>query len=336
MSRPPARVVPGPALALAFASAVVLALGGAAGAAAQTGGGAAAPAAAPRLSVELRPEHATVGDRVEATLTLRLEGLSPDGEPRFPDWRRSWGEVEVHDAGKPAREAGDGGETVYRQRLVLTPFKVGKLPLPPVAVAVPLASGTVSVETPADLALDVTTVLPPGDRQPPPRPPAPPRRLPIGARFWWTAAGFTAACLAAAAGLLLRRRRAASATPPVPLLAPLAELEAALSQAAAEPSTEVAHTRLSLALRRYLGRSFGFPAAERTTSEIQRSLRRHLPPELVRHAAGLLADCDLVKFARLEVGRGTLETRVEAARELGRTIEARLHPAAPVELEATA
>lgn len=296
---------------------------------------AGATPSAPRLEVALSPREITVGDRVEAVLTVDAGPGPLAGEPRFPAWRETWGDAEVLEAGAP-EPVGDG-ERAWRQRLVLTAFAPGTAALPPVAVAVPGTAGTVEARTPEGLALTVRSVLPqqgPEDAEPAPKPESAPVPLPLGAPFWWTAAGLSAACLAL--GLLLVRRRAAVAGEAAgPLLDPLPELVRELDRAAAEESAVRAHTRLSLALRRYLGRTLAFRAAESTTSEVHRRLLAHrLPAPLVRRAVGLLYACDLVKFARQEVGPERVAERVAAARAVGEEVERHVHPPEPERLEA--
>jgi hypothetical protein len=313
--------------------------------------GAAAPATPlPAVSVALSPAGAvTVGDRVEAVITLRVPAAARlAGEPRFPVWRDAWGEAEVRAHDEPRRGGGggggagtgrpggtggtgqDGGIAVYTQRLVLAAFRPGKVELPPAAIAVPLAGGTVQAWTPAGLALAVRSVLPAGAaaRDLQARPPAPLRPLPLGAPFFYALAVLGAV---AAAGIWLlwrreRRRRAAAgvlagAAPP---LAPLPELLAALDRLAGEPSPVALHTGISQALRRYLGRTAGFPAPESTTTEIQRRLlARGWPSAQVRPAVELLRACDLVKFARQEAPAERARERLAAARRLGEQIEER-------------
>ena len=298
---------------------------------------ATAATSAPRLEVALTPREITVGDRVEAVLSLDA-GTGPlAGAPRFPAWRETWGDAEVLEVEAP-EPVGDG-ERAWRQRLVITAFAPGETELPPVAVAVPGAEGTVEARTPQGLALTVRSVLPQRDDQegedaePQPKPEAPPVPLPLGAPFWWTTAGLSAACLAL--GLLLVRKRAAVAAAAGPPLDPLPELVRELDRAAAEESAVKAHTRLSLALRRYLGRTLAFRAAESTTSEIHRRLLAHrLPAPLVRRAVELLRGCDLVKFARQEMGPERIAERVAAARAVGEEVERHVHPPEPERLEA--
>jgi len=287
--------------------------------------GAAAAQPAPRLSVVLSPAAPAVGDRVEATLTLHAPaGLA--GDPRFPAWRESWGEAEVVAKGEPAKVSEENGTAVWRQTVTLAAFRPGKVPLSPVAIAVPFKERTVQVSTPADLALQVRSVLPPDEKNPQPKPAAPPRPLPIGAPFWWTLAALSAVLLALLY-LIRRQGRAVAGEAARPALPPYEELLAELDLAGREASTLAAHTRISLALRHYLGRALSFPAAESTTSEIHRQLLgRHLAGSLVRRAVELLRACDLVKFARQEAGVERVRERLDTARDIGREIDAHLRP----------
>lgn len=302
----------------------------------------AAAQTAPKVEVSLTPPgELTVGDQVEAVLTLRVDPSTLAGDPRFPVWGARWGDAEVLQKHEPVKvdeggvdEGGveEGGTTLWRQRLTVAAFRTGRIELPPVEVAVPLRDRTVKVRTPA-AALTVRSVLPAGEENPQPKPPAAPRQLPIGAPFWWTLAA-SSLVLALLAWLLWRQRRAEGAEeePARPQLPPFDELLGELDRIAAEPSIVRLHTRLSLALRSYLGRSLGFPAAESTTSEIHRSLlARRMPGPLVRQLVELLRACDLVKFARQEAGEERARERLAAARQLGRETETWARPVEPVD-----
>jgi hypothetical protein len=285
--------------------------------------------AAPTVTVALPAGAVTVGDRLEAVITLRVPAARLAGEPRFPAWRGAWGEAEVREQGEPRRGLEPGGLAVYRQRLVLAAFRPGKLELPPAAIAVPLRSGTVQAWTPRGPALGVRSVLPAGakDKDLRPRPPAPLRPLPLGIAFFCVLAVLVAA---AAAGIWalrrreLRRRAAALEAGAAPRLAPLPELLAALDRLAGEPSPLALHTGISQALRRYLGRIADFPAPESTTTEVQRLLlARGWAAALARPAVDLLRACDLVKFARQEVPGERARERLAAVRRLGEQIDER-------------
>jgi hypothetical protein len=190
------------------------------------------------------------------------------------------------------------------------------------------------VRTPAGLALTVHSVLPAGEKEPALKPPAAPRQLPLGKAFWWTlgASGFLLGFLVWA---LWRRHRAENLEEEVvqPQLPPFDELLGELDRIAAEPSVVRLHTRLSLALRAYLGRSLSFAAGESTTSEIYRTLlARRMPGQLVRQLVELLRACDMVKFARQEVGEEKAKERLATARQLARETETWARPVEPVDL----
>lgn len=296
----------------------------------------ALPAAAqtePKVEVSLTPkDQLTVGDRAEAVLTLRVDPSTLAGDPRFPVWGTSWGDAEVLAKGE-AEKVEVNGATLWRQRVVLAAFRTGRVELPPVEVAVPLRDRTLKARTPAGLALTVRSVLPAGEKEPALKPPAAPRQLPIGEAFWWTLAA--SSCLLALLAWMLWRRRAGDAAEEAarPELPPFDELLSELDRIAEEPSVVRLHTRLSLALRSYLGRSLGFPAGESTTSEIQRALlARRMPGALVRQIVELLRACDLVKFARQEVAPERTRERLATARQLGRETETWARPVEPVDL----
>ncbi len=295
----------------------------------------AAPAfAQPPVAVTLTPPNPTVGDRIEATLTLRVPTAGLVADPRFPAWGKTWGEVEVEGGSRPAKISEQGGTAVWEQRITLAAFKTGNVPLPPVAVAIPYKTGTVQAQTPAGLALAVRSVIPASEKNPSPRPPAPPRSLSLGRRFWWTLAALLAACLGAAGLLWLQKWRAQGAPGARPALPPFEELTAELDRLRSETSMLALHTGLSFALRRYLGRRLPFPAVESTTSDIQRQLlARRMPGPLVRQTVELLRACDLVKFARQEVGAAQGHERAEAARRAAGEWESHLAPQEPEALE---
>jgi hypothetical protein len=133
-----------------------------------------------------------------------------------------------------------------------------------------------------------------------------------------------------------RRKREEEASAPRPAhelaLEALAELEAKNLLAAGE--IEQYYTRLSYILRKYLAMRFLFYALEYTTAETLEALKRkdlsHADFERVR---GLLAEADLVKFARFQPGIEDRGSALLRAREIVRnTMEKpELSPAQVVE-----
>jgi len=295
---------------------------------------AAAQPAAPHLDVALSPREATVGDPVAVVLTLRTPAAGLAADPRFPVWGKTWGDAEILEKGEPLKAGEAAGTSTWTQRIVIAAFRTGKVDLPPVTVAVPEKDRTLQAQSPAGLSLAVRSVLPPNEKDPKPRPPAALRPLPVGAAFWWTLAAMSALCALLGWALWRQHQRqsaAAAGAAARPALPPFAELVAALEALAREPSIERLHVRLSQALRRYLGRSLGVPALESTTSEVQRALvKQRIPAPLARPAVELLRSCDLVKFARQDVGETRARERTAAARQIGRALEKHLQPAEPV------
>lgn len=138
-----------------------------------------------------------------------------------------------------------------------------------------------------------------------------------------------AAALLALAALLWwrRRRRLAGDSAGAPVLAPFDELTRHLDAARRDDVPAEGLTRVSLALRRYLGRRLGFPAVESTTSEIRRQLAgRRLPDGVARRCGELLGACDLVKFARRPATHADVATWADAAADTARRIEDHLRP----------
>jgi len=304
----------------------------------------------PKLSAKVEPKSSTagtltVGDRTVVTLELTAPtaGL---GEPRFPSWGKTWGDAEVVGIGPVERSGAIQGETRWSQKITVAAFRIGKVPLPQVAVIVPQAGGGRAISTPPGLALDISSVIPGDPKKAAPKPPAAPRSLPWGRRFWWTFAGMSALSLALGLWVFARRRVAAT---PKAALPPLEELERELARIAAglggfegigAPARIAA--ALSSALRRYLGRELAFPALESTTTEIQRRLRAEQMPEgISRPGVDLLRRLDRIKFSRREAtllgnpenaaDTTIFSEAIAAARSVASGLDRHRRPAAPPE-----
>ncbi len=293
--------------------------------------------AAGSLKVELTPAEITVGDRVEAEVTLVWMGAAPAAKPRFPVWQETWGPAEVLSAGPVEGFTDPSGRHVYRQAVVLTAFRTGEVELPPLTVAVPIDGETVAVTQDGAARFAVRSVLPEaGDEPLEPRVAAPPVELDADRRFPATATILAGLCLLAA-GLLTRRldhgRGRETARRKLEPLEELYERLRRLDPAAGEP----AHTGLSLGLRHFLGRSLDLRAVEGTTSEIRRRLgQAPVTPDVAQGTVRLLQDCDQVKFARAGVDPAHTEERLLAARELAREIDDGLRPVEPAEVPGVA
>jgi hypothetical protein len=290
--------------------------------------------AAPSAEVAFEPASVTLGDRIAATISVRLDA-GDARQPTFPDWQRGWGKLSVLAAPEAKRvETPNGVE--WQQPLELAAFELGQLELPPIAIglegAPPHATAADTLSTPSGLSIEVRSVLPAEGEGVEPAAADPPQRLPVPTAFWWTAGGFAATSAALALLLARRKRKRAGASQPT-ALAPLAELERALAAlGGAEPVA--AHAVLSLALRRFLGRTLSLPAAESTTSELAARLaNRPLDRATVQRTVKLLRVVDQVKFARRPAGADELATRVDEARGVALEVERQMAPP-PVEVAA--
>lgn len=327
-AQPPAPL-PGSPAARAAQRVALPSVGGGAAGAATTPATPPAGAAVPRVEVAVAAGTHTVGDPIALTLTVVAPGLGTP--PRMPSAAtlRSWGDAEVISAGPVAADGPDR----WKQAMTVRVFRPGARVLPPLRVALPFADGTREVAT-APLSLEIGSVIPADAKglALEPRPPSPPLPLPLSRWVWATLAALVVLLAAGIWALVaLRRRRAATAgEAALPPLAPLPELERALDRLAGERASERLHTGLSLALRRYLGRTLDLHAVEATTTEIHRRLvAAGVPAGFVRGTVRLLRDCDAVKFAKAEPPPEVGAERVAAARGLAGELERHLHPPAP-------
>lgn len=295
-------------------------------------------AAQSAIEATLHPKVTTVGDRVVVVLTLPASA-TPGGAPRFPAWGKRWGQAEIVEAAAVRKETTPEG-AVYRQRIALTSFAVGPVPLPPVPLAVNAGPGSEkrTLLTPAGLGFEVRSVLPPAsdkEKEPAAKPAIAPLPLPVGQAFWWTAGALVAALALVVFALRRRMRGKVSGGATRTALAPFEELAAELDGVGPGTSALEAHTRISHALRRYLARRLPFPALESTTSEIQRQLAsRRMPAAIAARTVELLRACDLVKFARWPVDSSEVRGRLTAARGLAQEFEGHFAPPAPSPREA--
>jgi hypothetical protein len=294
----------------------------------------------PTVTARLTPAEVTVGDRVRVELDVALPPGAVDA-PALPPGLRRWGAAEVLAAGEAQKLPGEGH---YRFHLLLTSFRPGDVTLPPlpIAAAAPprddgAATEPLRLQTPEGLGFAVRSVLPAGGEATP-MPPARPQGLPLGSAFWWAAGGLLAAVALAAAALAWRWRNLPAPTAEAaPALAPLPALLRDLAALRAEPSPELAHTGLSLALRRFLAATLGFAAAERTTTEIDRELRRGPLATATRRAlVELLRRCDEVKFARRPATAAEAAERLDAAAGAAGQVSAELAPPPAPAAEGTA
>ena len=205
--------------------------------------------------------------------------------------------------------AGETATTTIKVPFLALPKEPGRhaMLLPPIPIAVARSSGEyLTLCTAPHPILIEDPIANEADPKVKPNPDPRPQR-----EEWVLAKQLTLGLLiglvigAVAAWLLrrwLRRARVVAAPPPkLPWIAALEELaEIRRSRLLADKRTDEYFDRVSDCVRKYLGARYGFDGLESTTDEMETTLKRVRPkvPELAKIRA-FLADCDLVKFARM-------------------------------------
>ena len=293
-----------------------------------SGGAAAAPAAAQapdwniqRFEMAPEPGRATVGDSVTVRFRIHLteRDLLSDSFPRpvaeLPEGVRVLAVAPLRKAGSRALDG--------QARLAF--YRIGRRPIPAFGIPfVRIVSGQRGVLVSDSAFVDIDSVAPPGnpslkDIKDIERQRGPDLRL---------VAGLVGAALLG--GLVLLRRRARR-PPPAPaetvgaeavVLGPYEAALARLTQIERERwplrgEVDRHYAAVADALRRYLEEAHAIPALERTTTELAWAL----PPTLAEgglreRCVALLADADLVKFARRRPDEADAARLLQAARDL--------------------
>jgi len=285
----------------------------------------------PRLTASVPGSAFSVGDHVE----LRLQAEGPSGllwgKPEIEISAQeavSWAVVQppqpVPDADPPAWTA------------ALAPLRTGKLELPSVKVVVRRPDGgTETVSASGGSAVNVVSVLPPGEKVKPA-----PLADPVGVTGFpweWVLPVAVAILLVALLGWALWRwkRRTAEAHAVNSALPPLDELRSLvgeLAEAVGSEDVEAICDRTAYGARRYLERSTGEPAGEMTSFEIQRLARRSGWPAPVQLGfRDVLELADRVRFARRSVPDGQVREVLQRLLAAASALDTWLRPAADPE-----
>ena len=287
-------------------------------------GASVAAAQLPNQSFEVIPEvhRATVGDTIPLRLRVRLDpsDLLYDTVPQpvasLPEG------VRLLSVDKLRR----GPDRTMVGRAVVVFYRPGRQAVP--VLGLPFMRGVKGLTRgtlPSDSAfVEIVPVAPPGN------PALKDIREPLERRGpkWWVVAGGLAAASVVGVGLLRRRRalrpRASPVSPAPPAVAPTPDpYEQAMirlqgieqSGRAGEGEPARRYAAVADVLRAYLEDAHGVPARRRTSGELARALPAGLTVNGVgSRFAALLAEADLVKFARLRPDADAAEEAVRSAR----------------------
>ncbi len=277
-----------------------------------------------RLSARLLPVRGklTVGDRFELELTVRRPRSMRTTEPLLS----ADGDFAILDRKTKTRYQGDTIVDVHRYRLAA--FATGELALPPFLVVwqepterLAAASETLRVEVASVIADSMTDI---NDLKPQVQFP---NYLPL-----WIILGVVGLVGLALLGRWLVRRyrriRLAGAVLPDPWTEALAALDAIpVDDWLGSGQVKRYYYAVSEILKRYLGRRFGFPAPDQTTTEIAAELKARKVPE--REAfCEFFRNADLVKYAKFVPAWAEMTAALGTARELVRATTPAPEPAA--------
>ena len=261
-----------------------------------------APDWTPTVAARLDREEAHVGDAVAVHVTVihkKEVGVSLPARP-------SLGKFTLLDTDRVSKDLRDG-RTQTEFVLHVAAYELGELEIPVVEVVATGPDRSLRTVAAGPLPLRIVSLLA-NAPDPKPRPAAGPvRAMQRDWRLVWGAGAVAALAMVVAATLWVRRRLAARARrlrpPPSPepahviAIRRLAELRA--SDLLERGEVKEFYQRLSLIVRDFLGTRFELDALDMTTAELRDALHGIGPPGLsLVEVEGLLAGCDLVKFAR--------------------------------------
>ncbi len=257
-----------------------------------------------RLCVAVEPSPLRLSD--EPTLTIQI-AYAQGVTVRKPEFGSALGDFIIRDFRQPMPRV-EGDREILQQVYTLEPTRTGKITIDPIAVHFTdnrpegtgkehsLQSEPIVVEVAAvaaDEAPSLDTLHGPADPLPLPEP--------SGRASWWIAAA-VAAALAGTAMVWWRKRRrkierAAAALTPVELA--YIELQRLLEDERVKEDVKLFYLELTAIVRRYIERTTGIRAPERTTQEFLREVSRRpdFPIEEARRLESFLEAADLVKFA---------------------------------------
>jgi len=268
------------------------------------------PERAAQVALTASATTVTIGERVDLRVVARSGADVAAMRVTVPA-----GDYDVLDRrALPVAAAADG--RTFEEIVTVAFFRTGEFAVGPFRVELlPAGAGAAAVEETGRLALRVRSLLGEGDQDI--KPLKEPLPLPGDPRRLWPLLALPlllllAAVLAASARKRARQRRGRGAAPP-PQAPADAELEERLrrlrhSELLRRGEFRAFFIALAAALKRFLGRTYGFPAEECTTAETLALLGRHEgDPALVAGLETVLAQADLAKFARRSPTDGEMD-----------------------------
>ena len=284
----------------------------------------------------IEPRQATVGDRLQLTITVAHDDATSVEGPGFGD---NFGALELLEVNEPLVARAGPGASITTLGYILTSFNTGVFDVPPLPVRWASGAGEGIVET-EPLRVIIASVLDPGDDVLRPLKPqleiADPAPSPLVPTLY-----VAIFAVPTALGYVLVQRainaRPQTATPePAPIpLTPAERARAALDALAGERADLARYYgAIAMTMRRYLSERYGFPAYAMTRRELQRHMSASgLDRWPARITGNLLEQCDAVQFALFAPAPERTEADLTAAYEIVELTQderERAEPSAPV------
>jgi hypothetical protein len=300
------------------------------------------------LRMEVVPTEATVGDRIQATLTLIVPANAEiDRAPLGPELGPFGVESESWN-GPLAIGEGEQARTSWTWSGTLTTFRTGEVEVPAVRVAYSLGDGERVTTLSEPVRVEIRSVLdseqaPEGEPEEIADIKAPASLRPDYSSLW-AAAGVLALLLLGAVLLWwLQRRYAAKLSrvelPDDPFLRTpphvwvYAELQKLLEKRLAEQGQfDLFYMELARIVKRYLSGRYRVELLEHTTAELPALLRQSRAPEsAIQAVSALLSLADRVKFAGEAPDESSCRRSIEDAYEIVDATKSREEPDAVVQ-----
>ena len=316
-------------------AALVVALLAGTAIAAPSGSGSSAPiviqiptdAAAPAVSASASPSVAVLGGKLTLFITATFDA---GVEVNLREPVEVGGGFEVRRKISVADRLEADGKHVREWQLEVTPWEVGDVMVPPIAVTFTVAGRAGQVAT-NPVPIKVTGLLGDTDDAKQLRDLAPPNRLSHPDWFWlWVGAAGGAALAAVIVAVWLRRRRRRHTTKLVGRMIAVPRHIDSASERALERLLAIEQSgvldrdaerkrgygELVEVIRGYLGARYRVATLDLTTSELLRQLADVAPADERQMIEGWLASCDLVKYGGLPTTTASGHQALDDARAL--------------------
>ena len=270
--------------------------------------------------------HATVGDPIGLTITIRY---AAGVQVNTSGIESQFGDFEALSEDPPVTHTNSDGTSALRLSYHVAAYKTGALQFPALKLTY-TASGQQASASSQPLPFTIDSVIPPGDPATDIRGLKPQIELqaPAATIAWReigiaAGAGLAALLLALLFWQFVRRERLQAAPVLAPAPPPLeAEARAELDRICADGllangDYRTHYARMAECIRRYVARRYGFAATALTTAELQeRMVQCGVGRWRARLVSGLLSECDAVHYAHYLPAPARAEADLEMAYEV--------------------